>query len=303
MNPVKAILLNWPISPVEDITPAAGSRTWFIRCAGGKGLVLKRAIVKKGWKEVRLLTALQAAPVPVPRPLETRYGRRMVRDNNGQGWWLHPRLPGCPFQDHYEENAAAQAAALGQAIGQLHQALSSIMLPKDIPEMDLSKQLTAWALPNLRQNHAEIMDAVWPRLQPGLEILSRAAPVEVIHRDTHPSNLLFQQGRLTGILDFELATRGFRSFDLCYCASSLLLDAVGRPEREVQWQAVFQAMIKGYQSRQPLAAIERQHLFEMLLAIELIFLAYWEEQGNPAGVQEIRTLVQWLLDHQQQIPA
>jgi Ser/Thr protein kinase RdoA (MazF antagonist) len=48
-------------------------------------------------------------------------------------------------------------------------------------------------------------------------------PQTVIHRDPHPGNMLFEDGYLSGVLDFDLMMRGPRIFDPCYCATSMLL--------------------------------------------------------------------------------
>jgi Ser/Thr protein kinase RdoA (MazF antagonist) len=301
MTDISDPLQNWLIGTVKAITPAGG-RTWFVRCAGGSRLVLKVSTPPKGAKEVQLLDALQGRPIPVPLPLETRDGRRLVVDDNGQAWWLYPHLPGGPFQNHYGEKAPAQAAALGRAIGQLHQIFDTIPIPETIPDMSLGTQLSGWALPALEAGQTPGLEEIRSTVQTAMEALVQEANIQLIHRDAHPSNLLFHRGHLTGILDLELATRGFRSFDLCYCASSLLVDAIGFGEREARWPGLFRALIQSYQSCLPLPKIERERLFEMLLAVELLFLAYWLEQEKPAQFRETLSLTNWLMEHREKIP-
>ncbi len=50
-----------------------------------------------------------------------------------------------------------------------------------------------------------------------------AEPVTMIHNDLHPGNTLWQDGRLTGLVDWGAAGGGQASFDVAYCAADLEL--------------------------------------------------------------------------------
>ena len=47
-------------------------------------------------------------------------------------------------------------------------------------------------------------------------------PKQIIHRDINPSNLLFDNGKFSGFLDFDLSEINIRVFDICYFATSIL---------------------------------------------------------------------------------
>jgi prepilin-type processing-associated H-X9-DG protein len=67
-------------------------------------------------------------------------------------------------------------------------------------------------------------------LKHGLSTINRELPIQLIHRDAHPANMLFLDGRISGWLDFELIVRGPRLFDLCYCATSILMNGMDDPD-------------------------------------------------------------------------
>jgi Ser/Thr protein kinase RdoA (MazF antagonist) len=66
----------------------------------------------------------------------------------------------------------------------------------------------------------------------------------MIHRDAHPSNMLFDGGELTGFLDFEMVTRGLRVFDVCYCGSALLAGGFDEVEKRKQWPELFHSLLQ-----------------------------------------------------------
>jgi len=119
----------------------------------------------------------------------------------------------------------------------------------------------------------------------------------LIHRDPHPSNVLFDRGRLTGFIDFELVTHGLRLFDVCYCGSAILVTGFRDVEKARKWFGLFHALLCGYQEHQALTVWERACIYEMLVAIQVIFLAYWLTQDNVAEAVHIGELLAWLKEH------
>ena len=91
------------------------------------------------------------------------------------------------------------------------------------------------------------IEQIWRDARSELEPIYKELPRQLIHRDAHPSNMLFSAGRLTGLLDFELVRRGPRIFDLCYCASSLLVDGFEDCEKGQKWPSLFRSLVRGYE--------------------------------------------------------
>ena len=58
----------------------------------------------------------------------------------------------------------------------------------------------------------------------GFGMLYDKLPKQLIHRDPNPSNILFDNGIVTGFIDFDLSEINIRLWDVCYCATGILSD-------------------------------------------------------------------------------
>ena len=74
-------------------------------------------------REVRVLTILAGAPLPVTLPLLTHARQPYVADGSGV-FCLYAALPGTHYHDVAVYQDLTKATALGVAIGQLHLALA-----------------------------------------------------------------------------------------------------------------------------------------------------------------------------------
>jgi len=80
-------------------------------------------------------------------------------------------------------------------------------------------------------------------------------PGGAIHADYFPDNVLFDQGRVSGVIDFYFACTGPWAYDLAIALAAWAFDAEGslRPE-------AFAAFLAGYEAVRPLSAAERSRL-------------------------------------------
>ncbi len=138
---------------------------------------------------------------------------------------LMTRLPGSV--DLQPADLRSWLAQQAQALLPLH-AIDALDFPWHYaPYVDLaSLKAPTWSrAPKLWEKAIDIASGTWPE-----------APTCFIHRDYHPVNVLFDHGRLSGIVDWVNACQGPAGFDLAWCrknlaslygvdAADLLLDA------------------------------------------------------------------------------
>lgn len=198
-----------------------------------------------------LLEALHGAGVPVALPLRTKDGRR-VHSAQGKPFAVYPFVEGeILCQKRVDENACEQ---VGRALATVHHASPEIPglgggrfrledLRVRLQRVDASgrRDLMA-AADQIRQ----LMDRYEPRRPSGL-------PAGLIHGDLFRDNVLFRDGSIAALLDFESASRGVFAYDimvtvLAWCFGDDL------DERLVA------ALLRGYQSVRRLQPEEREAL-------------------------------------------
>jgi Ser/Thr protein kinase RdoA (MazF antagonist) len=268
--------------------------------------VLKRTTVQPlRASQAALLTALYAHGVPVAVPKQTRKGEPYVRQGE-EVFSLYPYLAGEVLTDHFAPGAEERARRFGIAVAQLHIGFKQCEQLVRVPEMDLLQNVTAASQVVGRldagERAGEIQTALL-ELNHGLSLINRELPVQLIHRDAHPANMLFLDGRLSGWLDFELIVRGPRLFDLCYCATSILMNGMDDPNKRSRWFTLLAALVEGYTSSNPLTLVERSSLWYVLLSIEVIFAAYLSHLKDEKGVVQNLDALLWIVAHRSRIEA
>ena len=156
------------------------------------------------------------------------------------------------------------------------------------------RELEEWILPALRgiPNELEVYCRMFGPLYETL-------PRQLIHRDTHLGNLLFEDGAFTGWLDFDMCQVNARVHDICYMGACILFDDDNyREENRVrQWRGIFRGMLEGYGGQLPLAENELAAVPHMFVLIELKFAAYYTREGQADTAQRCIDKAQWLFDH------
>jgi len=163
-----------------------------------------------------LLDHLAAKGVPCPVPVKGRDGQTLRRLSGRpaaivtflDGLWPRRVTP-----DH--------CAELGRAMAKMH------LAGADFPgHRDNTLSVTSWR--PLFEQSAGRCDEIKPGLGRILEDELNALeagwpgdlPAGIIHADLFPDNVFFQDGRLSGIIDFYFACRDFFAYDLAICLNA-----------------------------------------------------------------------------------
>ena len=223
------LLKNWKIGTVSAIEPISSywGKTSLVITTDGKYFILKeKHSLSQAMQEFNLLSKLSNAGAPVAVPVRLINGEHFLLVNE-RTYCLYPKLPGKVVEEHYAGSALERARSFGKAIAFLHSCLLMCENIGDIPELKLIEQIQEWAIPCIRKN-GEIVDGytveeTWNAFEQEMVQLEDDLPKQLIHRDLHPANMLFENGGLTGFVDFDMIVSGFRIFDVCYCATSILV--------------------------------------------------------------------------------
>lgn len=198
---------------------------------------------------------------------------------------LTEKLPGQPLNAAEALARPELGRAVGEGLARLHEALLHVD-PVLCTEENLLDTLRGWAIPKVEEALPDL------RLDGWLERFAQlypALPVQIIHRDPNPDNLMIAEGRVTGFLDFDLSRIAPRIFDLAYAATGILSVVFERVE-EAQREGFFplaRAIWQGYHARSPLTEEEWQALPDMVIALQLICVAAFAGSDAHARLSQV----------------
>lgn len=207
-----------------------------------------------------VMEALSEAGLPCAAPIHRRDGE-VLGTLNGRPASLVSRLGGGGIV----VPNALQVSQLGAVLGQMHLALA------EFPKLRKSDRDLGWMQQAAQQVMAELTPPQQALLQNELEAQEAAAwetlPHGVIHADLFRDNALFDEERLTGLIDFYYACDGAWIYDLAVSFNDWVLNA-GHPADG----SVAQALLQAYQQARP-PLVEERELWN--IALRRAALRFW----------------------------
>ncbi|MGB0957718.1 MAG: homoserine kinase [Litorivicinus sp.] len=253
-----------PMTHFEGVEAGVENTTYFV--TAGREWVLQ-IFEEQGFDEVPFFVELNKrfgdASVPVAIPVADHDGARLHTLKNKPAV-LFPKLVGrAPLTPNDR-----QRAALGTAVGQMHNASAAMA--------DMTKGNHRWrswwegnrdrVQPFLDDSGRALLDqqiadtAAWLDREPAL-------PSGIIHGDLFRDNSLFDGDEIAGIIDFYNACTGFFSFDLAVT----LNDWCSGPDGALIHSAR-DAMMGAYQAIRPLTANEQR---DWDITLQTAALRFW----------------------------
>lgn len=227
---VRAELAHRGVVDISAVHATASENDTTVLVTSGSGdVVLKMS--PDGSSAARMQSALlgavadRAPELPVPRVLvDDRTGTAL--DPRGTSF-VSTLLPGTPLEDVAVTEELVDTIAVAQAV------LLTALEPVDagaahVPDtndwsLDAVGSLAPIVNEYLEQPLRDVALDVISRYRTRIEPELAALPTQVLHADFNLSNLLVQDGALTGIIDFGDAVRAPRIFDVAVTAAYLAM--------------------------------------------------------------------------------
>lgn len=220
-----------------------------------------------------LMDHLGGRNLPVPAPRADRNGG-FLRNLNNRPAALVQRLRGrsleAPSEPHCE--------AMGEMLARMHQAgLDYPGEHRDNPRGLAWQQATAERLePFLEHDDARLLA---DELGHQCRLETASLPRGIIHGDLFLDNALFEEGHLTGIIDFYYACHDLLLYDLAVAVNDWCTDALGNVDSELQ-----AALFHGYRRHREPGPQESACWNSMLRAAALRFwLSRLHDSHFPRG--------------------
>jgi len=293
---MKPVLRVWNLPDDCSIEPIESFHggVFKIESPSGQTYYLKRRpnteIVSR---ESALLSWLTEHGITAAPPMLTNIGQPFTQVGD-QVLALYPALLGQSGFDHYSPGGEERARGYGMGIARLHGQLADYPHAGDFRSFDILAEITEWTEQDAEQHLAGLQaDHV---LEAACDVTTSfsALPAHLIHRDLHPGNMLLADSQVCGYLDFDLACVGPRLFDPLYCATSMLVSGFRHEGNRTRWLPLLTSLLAGYDSIIPLQADEREAVFPILIAIQLLFLAFSCRIGSFGAAQCNADVIAWL---------
>jgi Ser/Thr protein kinase RdoA (MazF antagonist)/AraC-like DNA-binding protein len=278
---LRKILENWDIDknlPIHDIYIMDGAKVSGSVWTVGDDYILKTGQRDRLMKNMRIEKALAGEGFKSSLPVPTKAGEDYL---DGQEIFvLTHGLKGNPLPklDRFGEDRAAFGEKYGRSIAKLHKALKKVQ--KDVlpDEFNLYQRIMEYSLPAVRAQNAQwnmgLDEAFFSDYIDNFGELYEKLPKQLIHRDPNPSNILFENGEVSGFIDFDISEINIRLWDVCYCATGILSETTD--EAYEKWPELFGGILRGYDKEGKLTAAEKQAVYYVVLSIQFICVAYFE---------------------------
>ena len=265
---LRVALTNWDVPQnleIHHVSQMDGAKIADTIWQIGESYFLKTGQRDRVLRDVRLQKAI-GGPI-----IATKAGDYYLEGKHV--FMLTKKIDGMPLDKamRFGDNRYDYGVKYGYALAHLHKALTQIEIDIMPNEKNLHKEVIQWALPKVAEGLPQVFiddfKSTFTTLLPKL-------PKQLIHRDTNPSNILFKDGQFVGFIDFELSERNIRLWDVCYTATGILSEQKGVDSPKEKWFDILSGILHGYNEKSPLSAEEKQAVFYIICAIQLVFIAY-----------------------------
>lgn len=269
---------------IRDIRTGRVNKHW--RVVAGSGLyALRRYTPQRRPAAIRyeheVLRHAQGRGWPVAAPLPPLEGPTLVRTDSS--WFaLFPFLAGRPGPS----NSLRYLRIKGGLLARLHHDLASWRAPGQRDGFARVWDLDAYVCTSDFQTFDDMLRAFGdgqPRIAEMIRMCRRAnleelaslgyesLPDTLVHADFHRDNVLFQRGRLSALLDFDLVHIDARAADI---ATSIALDCLEPPAYTSIDPDAVQAFVAGYADESSLNEIELRLIVPLVRAQILWLCAF-----------------------------
>ena len=250
-------------------------------------------------RNIKILTILEDMEIPVGGIVLTKDKKTYAKDNEYY-YILTNKLSGSNITDIHKNNVIA--SEMGRVLARLHKAFRECEEQDEFWENSLLKEMNGWIKSVFVKNSWKYIDeSAYDILIGRLEKLYDKLPVQLIHRDVHLGNFLFDNEKFSGYIDFDLSQRNIRVFDLCYFMLGLLSEEESLDISEEQWFDILKYFFSGYEQENELLPEEKQAVPYVMEAIELLFVAWFMEQNDKKCAEDAMKIYQFVEKNEEEI--
>ena len=304
---LRKVLENWDLPknlPIGDIYIMDGAKVSGDVWTVGSEYILKTGDRVKLLKNLKVSKALNKQGFASSVPVLTKTGKEY--HDGKELFILTHGLKGNPLpkSDRFGDNRASFGEKYGRSIARLHKALKAIQEDISPDEVNLYKNVIEWALPNVQLQNSQwnmgLDEGYFADYIENFGKLYDKLPKQLIHRDPNPSNILFENGEVSGFIDFDLSELNIRLWDVCYCATGILSE--GSEEVYKKWLDILGGILYGYDVENNLTPEEKKSIYYVICSIQMICAAFFESHDEYKELAKTnRQMFQFIVQNKEQI--
>ncbi|KMK75776.1 phosphotransferase enzyme family protein [Alkalihalobacillus pseudalcaliphilus] len=227
---------------------------------------------------------------------------RSYQEFENDTYCLYRYIEGDTFTADECLHNAIVPTVIGETIANLHQAMATSELDEAFPQSDLVVTLNQFVYPTLNERgFMQEFEPIRSVIDTSVEATLNQLPKQLIHRDMHIFNLIYQGGQLAEVIDFDLVQVNVRIFDLAYCSTSILNEVFENQEKRERWFEFVSLLCDSYSDHNRLSKEEKSMFFYVLIAIQLIFIGFFHQEQ--ALYQKNKEMLDWILQQKERIEA
>ena len=241
-------------------------------------------------KSIWLTDKLRNDGLSVPEYYKTNTGGFYI-SNDDIYYILMKKMKGKQF-DPYIGNPYSDGVMLGELVADLHKSFYKITSEIDCYDSEYMREfdtaVTKEIIPKKIPASQEMIDYGY-----SFEPLYKTLPRQLIHRDIHLGNMLFDGDEFVSYLDFDLYQKNVRVYDICYMRTSQLVDNYRDSDRVSIWREIFKGIVNGYDKTMKLTENERLAIPYLFVLIEVGFVGFFSETGRSDTAVSCMKMTEW----------
>lgn len=250
-------------------------------------------------RNIKIISILYDLGIPVGRLIANKSNLIYLKDEHYY-YILTEKLKGSNIVNISELDKLSHT--MGKIIADLHNAFLQCEQQDNFLKKSLLSEMKGWIGDTLRKNEwAVINKNLYDDTLLNLESLYDALPVQLIHRDVHFGNFLFDKDNFSGYIDFDLSQRNIRIFDLCYFVLGLLSEEETIDITEEKWFDILKNVFRGYDEVNKLLPQEVSAVPYVMKAIELLFVAWFLKQDDVKCSENAVKIFNFINDNMEKI--
>ena len=246
-------------------------------------------------KNVELTRQLLAKDIPVAEFITTKNVEFYVSDCDGHYLLMH-KIQGAHLE-FYKGDSLAKARQIGENAALLCRALKDCVFEGGSRfEYDMISYLNGEYMEEV--GNVDIPSEIRGYINE-FHSLYKELPRQIIHADFNPTNLIFDGAKFQGFIDFDMASRNVRIYDLCYLLQDVFQND---PEKTESSYEIAKCIFESYNRVNPLRDSEKRAIPYMLVMIGALERVWTLLHDKDKGVSDFHMgRTEWMFSNRRSL--